>query len=351
MRANQFLREYQDPKQAKKEIKAAIDGLDPRDESQLKLIDRVYSLVKQTGVVERFLPIVQSKLAGEYKDEALKTITAKIVSSDRLNLEQKNKFLDNLQANNCVNPDAFLKDGHYSIKDIFKNDPINEQMFLEFIDFGAGQARAGKGEHAFAILSQDITQKGIGDIDVKGRAVELKVSSSMTSTGSGRMGEGGISKDRGLAALAKFEELNESVQSYFSGGKKTMNVELFTKMCNEIEFQPGRREALGKEVFNMFFQQFGNMIVDVFKQPNANPALVLDAYIEANYEWYKANPDMGGKWESMSSLALSTASMVTCSSGRNVVQMMRQGQIGKNTPMVIVSQGPDCFFQINPARK
>ena len=350
MRATQFLREYQDPAQAKQEIISAVDGLDPSDEEQLKLIDRVYSLVNKTGVVDRFLPIVQSKLAGEYKDEALKTITAKIVSSDRLNLEQKNQFLDLFQANKCVNANTFIKDGHYGISDIF-NGPLVEQMFLEFIDFGAGQARAGKGEHALAILSQDITQKGTGDIDVNGVAVELKVSSSMTSTGSGRMGEGGISKDRGLAAFAKFEELNEPVQAYFSSGKKTMNVELFTKMCNDIEFQPGRREALGKEVFNMFFQQFGDMIVNVFKQPNANPAKVLDAYIEANFEWYKANPDMGGKWNNISSLALSTASMVTCSSGRNVVQMMRQGQIGKNTPMVIVSQGPDAFFQINPARK
>ena len=66
---------------------------------------------------------------------------------------------------------------------------------------------------------------------------------------------------------------------------------------------------------------------------------------------YKANPDMGGKWNNISSLALSTASMVTCSSGKSVVQMMRGGQIGKNTPYVIVSQGPDAFFQINPARK
>mgnify|MGYP003117645350 FL=1 len=350
MRATQFLKEYQDAAQAKQEIISAVDSLDPNDEEQLKLIDRVYSLVNKTGVVDRFLPIVQSKLAGEYKDEALKTITAKIVSSDRLNLEQKNQFLDLFQANKCVNADTFIKDGHYGIKEIF-NGPLVEQMFLEFIDFGAGQARAGKGEHALAILSQDITQKGTGDIDVNGVAVELKVSSSTKSTGSGRMGEGGISKDRGLAALAKFPELDESVQSYFAGGRKTMNVESFTSMCNEIEFEPGRREALGKEVFNMFFQQYGDSIVNVFKQPNANPAAVLDAYIEANFEWYKANPDMGGKWNNISSLALSTASMVTCSTGRSVVQMMRGGQIGKNTPYVIVSQGPDAFFQINPARK
>ena len=351
MRANEILYEYQDADEAKREIMQRIQGIDPNDEEQAKLLDRVYSLVNKTGVVDRFLPLVNSKLAGEYGDEAMKSIAERIVASDRLNLSQKNQFLDNFEKNQCVNVNAFLKDGHYSFNEVFNNDPVNIQMFLEFLDFGAGLQRAGKGEHALAILSQDITQKGTGDIDVNGVAVELKVSSSTKSTGSGRMGEGGISKDRGLAALAKFPELDESVQSYFAGGRKTMNVEMFTDLCNNIEFEPGRREALGKEVFNMFFQQYGDSIVNVFKQPNANPAAVLDAYIEANFEWYKANPDMGGKWNNISSLALSTASMVTCSTGRSVVQMMRGGQIGKNTPYVIVSQGPDAFFQINPARK
>ena len=125
----------------------------------------------------------------------------------------------------------------------------------------------------------------------------------------------------------------------------------FVIACDSYNKAPAMHVSQEKEVFNMFFQQYGDSIVNVFKQPNANPAAVLDAYIEANFEWYKANPDMGGKWNNISSLALSTASMVTCSTGRSVVQMMRGGQIGKNTPYVIVSQGPDAFFQINPARK
>ena len=75
-------------------------------------------------------------------------------------------------------------------------------MFLEFLDFGAGLQRAGKGEHALAILSQDITQKGTGDIDVKGVPVELKVASTK---GSGRLGEGGVSAERVKQTLMQFE--------------------------------------------------------------------------------------------------------------------------------------------------
>ena len=246
MRATQFIREYQDPEEAKREIVDRVGSLDPNDEEQAKLIDRIYSIVNKTGVVDRFLPVVNSKLAGEYGDQAVKDIAEKIVGSTRLNLAQKNKFLDNLQANRCVNPNVFLKDGFYSVGEIFLNDPVNEQMFLEFIDYGAGLQRAGKGEHALAILSQDITQKGTGDIDVKGTPVELKVASSAKAgAGSGRLGEGGVSSDRVRDVLAKFEELADPIAGYFSGGKKTMNLKLFVDLVNSVDLDTNRRKEIG----------------------------------------------------------------------------------------------------------
>jgi hypothetical protein len=62
MRATQFLNEYEDPAQAKQEIISTVGSYDPNDEAQAKLIDRVYSIVQKNGVVDRFLPVVSSKL-------------------------------------------------------------------------------------------------------------------------------------------------------------------------------------------------------------------------------------------------------------------------------------------------
>jgi len=340
MRATQFLNEYEDPNQAKQEILATVGSYDPNDEEQAKLIDRVYSIVQKNGVVDRFLPVVSSKLQGEYNDAAIKTIAEKIVASDRLNIQQKNEFLDLLQANKCVNTRTFLTDGHYSISDIF-NGPLVEQMFLEFMDFGAGQQRAGKGEHALAILSTDISQKGTGDIDVNGTPVELKVASSAkVGAGSGRMGEGGVSKERVLAVLNKFPEFQQPLEGYFGSGKKTMNLKLFVDMCNKIEFGQGRRKAVGDAIFGQ-----------VFDNPNANPDAVLDAYIAQNFEWYKANPDMGGAWQIMCSLAIGAASMITCSSGKSLNQLRKSGALYSGIPSLIPSQAPEVFFQPNPTRK
>jgi len=352
MRATQFIKEYQDPGEAKREIIDRVGSLDPSDEEQAKLIDRIYSIVNKTGVVDRFLPVVNSKLAGEYGDQALKDIAERIVGSTRLNLAQKNKFLDNLQANKCVNVNTFLNDGFYSVADIFNNDPVNEQMFLEFIDFGAGLQRAGKGEHALAILSQDITQKGTGDIDVNGTPVELKVASSAKAgAGSGRLGEGGVSADRVRDVLAKFEELTDPIQGYFSGGKKTMNLKLFVELVNSVNLDANRRREIGSAVFGQVFQKFADPIVQVFQSPNANPDAVLDAYIAANFDWYKANPDMGGAWQIMCSLSIGSASMVTASSGAGLNKLRKAGALMGNTPSVWPSQAPEVFFQPNPRRK
>jgi len=357
MRANQFLREYQDPAQAKQEILSTVGSYDPNDEEQAKIIDRVYSIVQKNGVMDRFLPVVDSKLQGEYNDAAIKSIAEKIVASDRLNIQQKNDFLDLLQANKCVNTKTFLTDGHYSISEIF-NGPIVEQMFLEFMDFGAGLQRAGKGEHALAILSTDISQKGTGDIDVSGTPVELKVASSMKAgAGSGRMGEGGVSKERVLDVLSKFQEFEEPLGGYFgTPGKrgappKTMNLEIFVDMCNKMQFEPGRRKAVGDAVFGQVFQKFADPIVQVFQNPNANPKAVLDAYIAANFEWYKANPDMGGAWQIMCSLAVGTGSMITVSSGASLNKLRQAGALYSGIPSLIPSQAPEVFFQPNPTRK
>tara|TARA_B100001094_G_scaffold158118_1_gene153028 strand:+ start:465 stop:1538 length:1074 start_codon:yes stop_codon:yes gene_type:complete len=357
MRATQFLNEYQDPAQAKQEILSTVGSYDPNDEAQAKLIDRVYSIVQKSGVVDRFLPVVNSKLQGEYNDAAIKTIAEKIVASDRLNIQQKNDFLDLLQANKCVNTNTFLTDGHYSISQIF-NGPLVEQMFLEFMDFGAGQQRAGKGEHALAILSTDISQKGTGDIDVNGTPVELKVASSAkVGAGSGRMGEGGVSKERVLAVLNKFPEFEQPLGGYFNtpGSRgtppKTMNLKMFVDMCNKIEFGQGRRKAVGDAIFGQVFDKMAGPIVQAFDNPNANADAVLDAYIAANFDWYKANPDMGGSWQIMCSLAIGAASMITCSSGKSLNQLRKSGALYSGIPSLIPSQAPEVFFQPNPTRK
>lgn len=365
MRYSDFrLVEYLDPDEAKKEILTKVQQLDPNSEENQALLDRVYSIVNQTGVTDRLMPSLEGALKDEYNDKAIKMIAEKIVMANGLNLQQKQQFLKNLEQNKCVNHKLFLQNGHFGLDELFNNDPINKQMFLEFINFGAGQKRAGKGEHAFAILSQNITQKGLGDLDVDGAPVELKVA---TTKGSGRLGEGGVNPEKARQLIGQFEELTDALNGYSKGGhqgddefiksrgkpdkpQKSINLVDFTRICNALKLDQARRQAIGKAIFEDRFGKFGDSITAVFQQPGAAPKAVLDAYIAANFEFYKAS-EGGGAWKYLTSIALGTNSGITADSGQALANLNAQGSLTSSLPAIIPTQDPEVFFQVNPAVK
>lgn len=352
MRFKEFktLREYVDPEDAKRAILLQVNDIDPSDEEQIKLLDRVYTILHKNKVADRFLPIVEPKLREEYNEKAIRAITTKMVTSDRLNFEQKNKFLDNLQNNRCVNHKLFLSSGHYSIDDLFYNDPINQAMFLEFFTFGAGEKRAGKGEHALAIMSTEIKQKGTGDIDVSGKPVELKTA---VAKGSGRLGEGGVSAETVMSVIKKYPELAQAFDQFKAQkGQKSINITDFTSLVNSIDYDQSKRAQIGKDIFeNTRFGSAGGVITNAFAKPNADPKNVHHAYIAANFDWYKKNPDMGGAWEYLSSISLGSRAMVTATSGEDLVKLYTSGALGSSKPAIVPTQPTDTFFQVNPTAK
>lgn len=365
MRALEFLREYKDPEDAKREILKRVSDMDINDEETQTLLDRVYSIVAGSGVVDRFKPVVDDTLQNEYKEETIESISKQIVSSTRLNLAQKNKFIENLKANKCVDHTMFLKSGHYSVSDLFYGSNENYQMFLEFLDFGVGKARAGKGEHAFAILSKNITQLGKGDLNINDVPVELKIA---TTKGSGRLGEGGVSPEVAKTLISGFEDLTDALNNYATGGhqgddefiksrgkpdkpQKSVNLVDFVRICNSVKLPQDRREAIGKAVFNNVFGSLGANVTEVFKSPGAAPKAVLDKYIETNFDWYKQNPDMGGEWQFLTSIGLGAGGMVTATSGADLAKLNASGALASSIPAIIPTQDPEVFYQVNPVKK
>jgi hypothetical protein len=366
MRYNDFkLVEYVDPEEAKKEILTKVQEIDPNDEENQALLDKVYSIVHQTGVTDRLMPTLEGALKQEYNEKAIKIIAERMVMAPSLNLQQKKQFLENLKQDKCVNHELFLKTGHFSLDELFMGDPVNKQMFMEFINFGEGQKRAGKGEHAFAILSQQITQKGLGDLDVKGVPVELKVAATK---GSGRLGEGGVNPEKARQIIAQFEDLTDALNAYSMGGhqgptefiksargtpdkpQKSVNLVDFTRICNALELEQDRRQQIGKAVFNDRFGKFGDTITEVFQQPGAAPKAVLDAYIKANFEFYKAS-EGGGAWQTLTSIAVGANSGVTAASGEELAKLNANGALGSSIPAIIPTQDPEVFYQVNPSVK
>lgn len=356
--------EYVDPQEAKKEILDRVSQIDPNEEANQKLLDRIYTIVDKTGVTDRLMPTLASSLRQEYNERAIKIIAEKIVSSDRITLKEKQDFLTNLQKDKCVKAELFTKSGHYSLSELFNGNNENYQMFLEFLSYGVGQQRAGKGEHALAILSQKIQQQGLGDIMVNGTPVELKVAERQ---GSGRLGEGGVSTERMKTILGQFEELTDALNNYSKGGmqtndefiksrgkpdkpQKSINVRDFVRVVNSIELDKNRRAEIGRAVFEDRFGSYGEQITSVFAQPGAAPRAVLESYIEANFEWYKASSG-GGNWQFLTSMSMGTGGMITVESGKDLVNLFNSDVLAANLPAIIPTQEPEVYFQVNPKSK
>ena len=365
--------EYVDPETAKQDILDRVGQMDPADEENKKLLDMAYSILHKNKVGDRIKPQIEAGLKDEYNARQIDMIVDQIISANSINLEGKKKFLNNLATDKCIDHTLFLKAAHFNLDALFYNDEVNKLMFKEFINFGAGQKRAGKGEHAFAIMSKQITQKGTGDLDVMGNPVELKVA---VNKGSGRLGEGGINPEVARNTIAKVGEIADALSQYARGSfegpnevikstgktdpttgeqlktQKSLNLRDFVRIINaHPEIDGPRRRAIGTLVFEQVLgREFGGMVTQVFQNPKASPEAVLDAYIEANFEHYKAS-EGGGAWTSLTSISLGTNSGVTAQTGKELVRLKTQGAIGPSIPAIIPTQDPEVWFQVNPTAK
>jgi hypothetical protein len=213
------------------------------------------------------------------------------------------------------------------------------------------------------------------DGSASGVPVELKVAHSENiggakgPTGSGRLGEGGVSTRDVIDVLQKFPTVSQAISDYQSGGlqdmegyktsklrtidkpQKSINVVDFVRVVNHLDMSTQERQALGNAIFQQRFQTYGDTITSVFQTPNVNPDKVLNAYVQANFDWYKEHHDMGGAWRTASSLVVGNRSMITASSGESMVKLMTGASIKKSLPSIIPTQGTDTFFQVNPTAK
>jgi len=345
----------------KSDIITKINEIEIADAGTHYIFDKLYTLLYNDELVDKVIPYLQPMLESEYSQKDIDDIVAKFISIEELDLAEKNEFLTNFSTNKCVNSSLLLKSGHHSMMDVFYQSNTNYQVFMNFVDFGVGKHRAGKGEHAFAILANDITQKGKGDIDVKGVPVELKIA---TGTGSGRLGEGGVSPEKAKELISKFPEIDEAIRSFQTGMHKTVcskgtvdnpqksvNLVSFVQIVNETKMNEKQREQLGNEIFGNVFGPYGQPITEIFKIPGVNSREVLNAYIESNFDWYKSDPEMGGAWEYLVSIGIKDKALIVAKSGKELVDLVNAKALKSNIPAIIPTQDPEVYYQVNPSRK
>ncbi len=335
----------------KQEILKSINSIDPaaNDPDVAKkneeVLDKIYQILNKGMVLDRMQDVLPVTLKDEYKEDEVMRIAGSIADAP-LSYQEKIAFADNLKSNNVIDANLLLTPGQYTIDQLCRNNGANKKVFDHLKTYGIGKQMKGPAEHALAILSSDISIAGKGDVTIGNTPVEVKAAiGEKRGAGGGRFGETGQvpSRQQILNTLAN-SPMAKVIEDFLATGQKSINIETFTNLANSVEMTPEERRKLSNNLFGQIFGNEGKLVIDEFNKPNANPDAVRKAYIQSNFNWYKAS-DMGGAWEVL----------VGISFADNSIGVLRQGSdlnkinTYKKNPAIVTTDKPqEMLYQFNP---
>lgn len=329
----------------KQEIIARIDGLDGANDDDLQLLDKLYTILNKSKVVDRIGTVLPDVLKGEYTEKMIMQIAGAIADAP-LTFAQKVQFAENLKQNKCINPNVLTSVGIYTIDQLCYNNEINKVVFDHLKSFGVGQQMKGPCEHALAIMSTDVSIKGKGDVDVGGVPVEVKAAIGTKGNG-GRFGETGEvpAYNSILDLLHSYSWLKDPLDQQRSKSVNgAINVKNFVNVLNSIpDVPPAERQEMARKLSELFFGPNGKRLEQALGRPGANPEEVNRAYIKSNFDWYK-NSNMGGAWEVLCGIIFAYNTVGTI---RNADDLDKVTTKGDNI-YLLFGKPQEALFQFNP---
>ena len=209
MRANQFIREYEDLSKEKDNIIKTISGLDASNEEQAAMLDRIWKLLNS----QNFSSKIDQAFAVTTADEYMQATTldghrknvAEIISRLDSDYGALSGFLKKLEGGGAVNISELAKPVN-TFNAIFGGDAVAMKAFDALKGYGVGEKQKGPGEFALAMMSNKIRlAQGEGDTEIDGIG-KVEVKAAMGTKGSGgRLGHGGPSQENQLKTLEKYE--------------------------------------------------------------------------------------------------------------------------------------------------
>ncbi|MGY8868156.1 MAG: hypothetical protein ACKVJK_21320 [Methylophagaceae bacterium] len=299
MRAKEFLfevkkiiLEYDSIDQAKVDILNRIESLDSSDEENAKLIDKIFRALssKDTGSkIEKAFgpPTADETMSDSAKLQHIAKV-AKIISNTDADFKGLNNFLIKLEAGKLIDISVFKKSVS-SFSEMLRGDQVAINIFNDLVPYGAGVKRKGPGEFALALLSPNIRlAEGQGDLEIDGiGGVELKAE---RSSGGGRLGMGGPTRESQTFVLEKYkEQAPELIDRLLNTNSVILNP--FMKILNTLlplseQNAKQIRTNLCTDMFTLSFgQKYGKLMGEAFGQEDAKTA--LREFTKLNFQYYQ----------------------------------------------------------------
>jgi hypothetical protein len=294
----QKLFEYEDLSTEQQNIVSKIAGLKADNEEDAKLLDKIYRILN-TGVIgDNVAQAFNVPLEGEPLSDKEKTLVmqdlTKIIADADSDYKSISEMTDQLGKGGVIDIGS-LDSPLTSFSNVFTH-PTALKVFHDLKNYGTGRKQKGPGEYALACLSNKIRlASGEGDLEIDGIGkVELK--SAVSSTG-GRIGYGGGSQKAKRSILDKFaNQLGlESIIGAIGGKGGSLGLGPFIKaLAIDLPLSDpasrNNRRALMSELLKMDLDSFADPVVKAFESTD-DPIAIEDAYLKANFAWYKNRDD------------------------------------------------------------
>ena len=353
MRANQFIREYEDLSQEKENIIKTISGLDASNEEQAAMLDRIWKLLNSQNFSSKIDQAFAVTTADEYMQAATldghRKNVAEIISRLDSDYGALSGFLKKLEGGGAVNISELAKPVN-TFNAIFGGDAVAMKAFDALKGYGVGEKQKGPGEFALAMMSNKIRlAQGEGDTEIDGIG-KVEVKAAMGSKGSGgRLGHGGPSQENQLKVLEKYEERIPNMLAGIrakAGG--TIGIGPFVNGLN-AELPAGQgdnsavRQQIVSELLTPTFGNFANNIAKAFQ--GEDRTVIENAYVKNNFEWYKARD----KFDAYLLVSFTYGKTGMGRTGDDIIKMKEAGHLGSFAISIIPSKAAprEVFAQIS----
>ena len=314
----------------KKEIIAKVSGLQADNEQDAKLLDKIYRTLHNDDISGK---VAQAFAAPTSDDNfnlepLLKTLT-QIIFHAGVDYKSLDAFLDRLAKGNVVDVPVLTTPGVGSVRDFFGGDETTTKIFQAMATLGAGKKQKGPGEYALAMLSNQIKLKQEnGDLEVAGKGIEVKAE---TTTGGGRLGEGGPTN----AVAKEYWSQLPSINAHFDAGNKGLGIKNFVQALSlDLPLNDPAKKKQRQDLLTKWYNQlFPNPAPFVAAFMQDDGVVAEKMYGKANFESYKANYG----WDGLLSINFPSLKYVMVNTGDDFVQMKEAGHFGSFSISVVPS--------------
>ena len=342
------LKEYDDLAAEQAKIAEIIKSLDIKDEKDAKIVDQIWRILNSDHIQSVIGTVVAKPIADETamnKEAATKVLT-KVIYQVESDYKTIKAFLDDLeQTGTAINIEALTKPGVNSFANIFKSQMALD-IFKVLMPYGAGKQKKGPGEFALAMLSDRIKlSEGGGDIVIDNELVELKASSSETSSGGGRLGMNPLSQQQVMAILSKYQTVIPSIMKHMETNASLGFGNAVQLMNADLPVGDQRRYDIAYAVYSGFMSdKAAKFIANSFKM-NSNSSDVLNDFAQANYEDYKEKSGFAA----LLGLVLNAKKTVYITSAEEFADFFAGPHSGApGVSFIPTKAGPtEMFFQLN----